>query len=133
MRPEVGKITVSQNSKWKQTLVSFPLHYSFQQQSWWLSCISTTNAFCERLTGKAEMKCLIRLCCWLWHHGIFPILLDTSRPDHALCPFLPVSSASPDSRGSNQFAILPGNLHAQEAALLSLPLKPTATLFFKLF
>lgn len=65
--------------------------------------------------------------------GFFPILLDTSRPDHALCPFLPVSSASPDSRGSNQFAILPGNLHAQEAALLSLPLKPTATLFFKLF
>lgn len=90
------------------------------------------NGFCERLTGEAETKCLIRFCCWFWIHGIFPILQDASIPDHALCPFLPGVS-SPDLHGPNQFAILPGNLHAQASALPSLPLKPTATSFFKLF
>lgn len=47
--------------------------------------------------------------------------------------FCLVSVGSPDSHGSNQFAILPENLHAQASALLLLPLKPTASLFFKLF
>lgn len=124
-RPELGKISFSEVPVKRNTgFIPFTLVLPAAV------LVAFLYIHNKRLMGKAEMKCLIRLCCCLWHKGIFPILQDTSRPVLGLCPFLPVTSGSPHSHGFNQFAILPGNLDAQAAALLSLPLKATGTLFF---
>lgn len=65
--------------------------------------------------------------------GFFPFCRMQVDLTMLYAHFCPVSVSSLDLHGPNQFALLPGNLHAQASALLSLPLKQTATSFFKLF